>query len=370
MKRYMKLMVAITLVVCMLVGMAGCSSEKLAAKVGDKKITVTQIRNSFNNNSSYAAYYGFDVNSKEGRQEFLEFLLEGIMSNAAEAYQAEKAGIQLTDEEKAEVKKAAEEAYDNFIQEYVDYAKQAGSSDPEVYANKILAESLAKNGTTLAKVKDGFLQDETDKLLIQKHKDQIMESVEPTEENIKELYDAELASQQEAIAEDPSYYFTCENYFGYGYTYPGLVRPDGLFYVKHILVEDEETAKEVEEKIKAGEDFDALIKEYNTDPGMDADSEGYICGEGASFVEEFLNAALALENEGDVSPITKTEYGYHIIKRLGNVEAGVIPYEEVKDKFESMAKENYLTDYYNKIVEGWLKEDTEKYPENYLSIAD
>ncbi len=82
---------------------------------------------------------------------------------------------------------------------------------------------------------------------------------------------------------------------------------------KHILVEDVELAKVIIEKIKNGEDFDALIKEYGKDPGAENYPEGYIFAKG-EMVEEFEKAAFSLE-EGEVSSVVESPYGYHIIKR-------------------------------------------------------
>ena len=67
--------------------------------------------------------------------------------------------------------------------------------------------------------------------------------------------------------------------------------------------------------IKNGEDFMTVVAEYNEDPGMDVYGEdGYYFNSGV-MVEEYEEASFALE-EGGVSEIVETTYGYHIIKRL------------------------------------------------------
>lgn len=97
--------------------------------------------------------------------------------------------------------------------------------------------------------------------------------------------------------------------------------------VKHILIEvpvaeeNEETApaedklalaQSILDRAKAGEDFDALVEEFNEDPG--ATEEGYTFGKG-EMVAEFETAAFALKI-GEISDIVETTYGYHIIKRI------------------------------------------------------
>jgi len=85
--------------------------------------------------------------------------------------------------------------------------------------------------------------------------------------------------------------------------------------VQHILVETEETANEVCQKLAEGADFMALVEEYNIDPGMKEVGEaGYTFGTG-EMVPEFENASLELEIGGVSAPV-KSDYGYHIIKRL------------------------------------------------------
>lgn len=76
----------------------------------------------------------------------------------------------------------------------------------------------------------------------------------------------------------------------------------------------EAKAREVADKAKAGSDFDALIAEYNEDPGMESTPEGYVFAEG-TMVEEFYEGTKALAVNGISDPI-KSSYGWHIIERL------------------------------------------------------
>lgn len=82
----------------------------------------------------------------------------------------------------------------------------------------------------------------------------------------------------------------------------------------HILVEKESLAKEIEEKIKKGESFSKLAEQYSIDGSRRRGGDLGKFRKGV-MVREFENAAFALE-KGQVSGIVKTQFGYHIIKRL------------------------------------------------------
>ena len=103
---------------------------------------------------------------------------------------------------------------------------------------------------------------------------------------------------------------------------------DNYVQAQHILIstdglDDEQKAeklnlaKTVLSKAKAGADFDALVKEYGEDPGMEANPEGYLFTKG-EMVPEFETAAFALK-VGKISNLVETSYGYHIIKRVKSV---------------------------------------------------
>lgn len=82
---------------------------------------------------------------------------------------------------------------------------------------------------------------------------------------------------------------------------------------EHILVEDEELANEIKEKLDNGEDFAKLAKEHSTDPG--SAEEGGVLGVVpiGEFVPEFEDAAYTLDIDVISDPI-KSDHGYHIIR--------------------------------------------------------
>ncbi len=83
---------------------------------------------------------------------------------------------------------------------------------------------------------------------------------------------------------------------------------------KHVLVPDLATANKVYKEAKAGKNFDELIMQYGQDPGMQKNPDGYVFTKG-EMVKPFEDAAFAL-GEDEISKPVKTDYGYHIIKRI------------------------------------------------------
>jgi peptidyl-prolyl cis-trans isomerase C len=82
----------------------------------------------------------------------------------------------------------------------------------------------------------------------------------------------------------------------------------------HILVKSESEAKAVLERLNKGQKFSAVAKAVSRCPSgrKGGDLGTFTRGK---MVKEFENAAFAL-GKGEVSGLVKTQFGYHIIKRL------------------------------------------------------
>lgn len=99
----------------------------------------------------------------------------------------------------------------------------------------------------------------------------------------------------------------------------------------HILVEEEEKAKEIIKELEAGKSFEEAALEFSTCPSKD---QGGNLGEfmRGQMVGEFEEAAFEME-EGSVSkePV-KTQFGYHIIKLINKNEESISSFDEVKQQ--------------------------------------
>jgi parvulin-like peptidyl-prolyl isomerase len=129
-------------------------------------------------------------------------------------------------------------------------------------------------------------------------------------------------------------------------------------WAQHILVEDEQTAKDILSRLENGESWCQLAAEFSTDPGS-KDS----CGDLGWFAKgvmtaSFEEAAFSLP-VGEVSDPIQSEFGYHIIWVLGREEKQISESEFVQQqqtKFQewigTLRESSQITidDYWKQIV--------------------
>ncbi len=104
------------------------------------------------------------------------------------------------------------------------------------------------------------------------------------------------------------------------------------FTASHILVDDEDTAKNIKEKIDNGEDFAQLAREFSTCPSKEQGGDLGTFQKG-QMVKEFENALLESEIGDIVGPV-KTQFGYHIINLKDKTEEKEKTFEESKEEIK------------------------------------
>lgn len=111
-------------------------------------------------------------------------------------------------------------------------------------------------------------------------------------------------------------------------------------WVRHILVENEDLANEVIEKLAEGEEWQALAAEYSTDES-NKDNGGDLgwIGREDSYDETFLKASFDLEDDGQISEPVETQFGWHIIQLVTKAANPV-----TSSKFNQL-KQAYFTDW-------------------------
>lgn len=84
------------------------------------------------------------------------------------------------------------------------------------------------------------------------------------------------------------------------------------------------------ERIRNGEDFPEVAADVSEEPGAEGRQGLLTPGREGSWVDEFWNAAMALE-PGEISDVVETQYGFHVL-RLEDRQ--VVPFEEARTGVE------------------------------------
>ncbi len=121
--------------------------------------------------------------------------------------------------------------------------------------------------------------------------------------------------------------------------------------VRHILVPSRAQANELYRRLKNGESFAKLAKQYSKDPGS-KDQGGKLTIARGQTVPPFDQTAFLL-GKGVLSRPVKTQYGYHLIEPVSAVKpAKTTPLKDVKDAIE----QQLLQTKRNKAMTDWVAE--------------
>ena len=253
---------------------SGCASGngKVAMQIGDKKITEGAVK--------FVAEYGLNSSDVDAAAELIEqnYLVNEIASEL---------GVTLSDEEHKNIRSAV-----------ASFKSQMGGKKA---GDKILKE---------------FGID-----------DSILEAVLSTSTYAQKI--SEQIKADEAADEEMKQYFEDEYLRAKHILISTQDQTTGEEFDEAKKAEAEKKANEILERAKNGEDFDALITEFNEDPGMSANPDGYFFTHG-EMVPEFENAVKSVQPE-EIT-ICKSDFGYHIIKRL--------PLAKSDENFEKFFEDN------------------------------
>ncbi|MBO5906688.1 MAG: peptidylprolyl isomerase [Clostridia bacterium] len=102
----------------------------------------------------------------------------------------------------------------------------------------------------------------------------------------------------------------------------------------HILVDSEELAKEILEKINSGATtFEAAATEYSSCPSKENGGSLGDFGRG-QMVPEFDSAVFAM-SVGKISGPVKTQFGYHLIRLNSKSDSSVMPFAQISEDIKN-----------------------------------
>jgi peptidyl-prolyl cis-trans isomerase SurA len=245
-------------------------ADKIAGIVGDKIILKSEI-----------AIANDDIVRQGGQPEDDCMLLDGMLTQKALVLQAEKDSIPVTDEE-------VDAEIDQQIRYFI-----------SMYGSKDALEQIA--GRSIYQIKDDFKVPFREKKLAVGMRNKIVNDIKITPTEVKEYFDK--------IPKDSLLYLESQYQIGQIVVYPKASRD-----IELLAIED---LNEYKRQVESGsKKFESLATLYSDDPGTKT-SGGLLelSRTDKQWDPNFLAAAFRLK-DGQISPVVKSKFGYHIIQMV------------------------------------------------------
>ncbi len=245
-------------------------ADKIVGIVGDKIVLKSEI---FIANE--------DIKRNGGQEQDPCVLLDGMLVQKALVLQAEKDSIPVTEEEiDAEI--------DQKIRYFI-----------AQYGSKEAVEQLA--GRSIYQMKDEFRQPIKEQRMAAGMRAKIVDGIKITPTEVKEYYDK--------IPKDSLLLYESELQIGQIVVYPKASRDIELLALEEL--------NEYKQEVESGKrKFETLASLYSDDPGSKDKGGMYQVNRlEKQWDPVFLAAAFRLK-DGQISPVIKTKFGYHIIQMV------------------------------------------------------
>ena len=247
-------------------------ADKIVGIVGDKIVLRSDIINYIDDMKRQGAEVPADAEC---------FLLQKMMAEKALILQAEKDSLPVSDDE---IEAELDQRIRYFIMQY---------------GGKEAFEQIA--GRTVYQVKEDFRKSIKEGRLAGAMRKSIVENVRITPTEVKQFF--------EKIPKDSLSFYETEMVIGQIVMYPKAGRELEKFAQDELV----DYKKQIESGQKS---FETMAKLYSEDPGSKQNGGRYEINKNEKqWDPDFKNAAFRLK-EGQVSPVIKSKFGYHIIQMV------------------------------------------------------
>ena len=270
-----------------------------------------------------------------------------------------------------------------------------GYSDKEYTkaVNEYIDTALGEMGIDLDYVEEYF----TDTVAME-NADAELVDMNISDEDLLRYFNDKVESDKELFTTLAMY----ESYVMQG-DYESYYIPEGIRFIRHVLISlsdeaiaeistlrsngnDEDAdallesslediadeANEVLAKLEEGTiTFDEAIEQYNDDPGMSTNPDGYQMFDSTiTYVPEFTEAGMALKKVGDISGLVASDFGYHILQYSSDYTAGPVDFETVKASVEADAPTQKRNEQWTAMSDEWMaKHEIEYFYENLVETT-
>jgi len=307
--------------------------KNYVAKVNDKEISKRDFQIAFNNYQQQLQQSLGENYSRFFNEDFMrETVVSGLVNNELISQLTVDAGFRAgSDQIYTELTKNPrfqDESGKFSVERYEKLLKQIGYSKPgyeaeiaQFIAQKQFSSGVQQSAFVLEDSVKDFMrleQQQRDIAYLNVSKTALLKSVEVSESEIQEYYDknkpnfmtdeqVKLAYLELKVTDIAKSIEIDEDELRDYYN------KNKATYTRDDLVSAENRIKDIEKRLKKGESFEKLAKEFSQDPGSAANGGdlGFF-GKGV-MAKEFEEAAFKLK-VGEVSKPVKTQFGYHLIK--------------------------------------------------------